>query len=418
MCTLPSPLHAQFYWFKSTANPVLTRTDNPAAFDYWYAITPAVVKEDSLFRMWYTGFNNSLQVYTIGCAESNNGVVWYKHSVTPVLNIVPGSLYEGSWLRASCVVKTDSGYRMYYQAVTSGLGVICTAASQDGLTWQRDTANPIILPTGGQSWDNKSIGTPSVLWMGPEDYRMWYAGIGTQSSIYIGYATSVNGIDWTRHAANPVLMPNTSQKWEASHVSTPRVLFHGDKFHMFYVGVNSSSIQSIGYATSLDGITWTRMSPSPVLVTGDYYSWDCNTLGDHTVIFDGDHYRLWYSAQGPGGWLIGYAISEVRLLSVENDLAGVQALSMAAFPNPFNPSTSIGFRVWGLGSGGSGLGSRWVKLAVYDLLGREVRVLVNEIKAAGNYQVQFEGAGLTSGVYFCRLESGGQSVTKRLMLLR
>jgi hypothetical protein len=67
------------------------------------------------------------------------------------------------------------------------------------------------------------------------------------------------------------------------------------------------------------------------------------------------------------------------------------------YPNPFNPSTKIGFRVWGLGS-------RWVKLAVYDVLGREVAVLVNEKKEAGNYEVQFDGTGLSSGVYFYRIQ--------------
>jgi hypothetical protein len=75
------------------------------------------------------------------------------------------------------------------------------------------------------------------------------------------------------------------------------------------------------------------------------------------------------------------------------------------YPNPFNPSTTIGFRVPGekIGSGVSGLGSSWVKLAVYDLLGREVAVLVDERKGPGRYEVKFDGSGLSSGVYFYRI---------------
>jgi photosystem II stability/assembly factor-like uncharacterized protein len=72
------------------------------------------------------------------------------------------------------------------------------------------------------------------------------------------------------------------------------------------------------------------------------------------------------------------------------------------YPNPFNPSTAIGYTI--AGTGHEALGTRWVKLAVYDLLGREVAVLVNEKKASGHYEVRFDGAGLSSGVYFCRLE--------------
>ena len=66
------------------------------------------------------------------------------------------------------------------------------------------------------------------------------------------------------------------------------------------------------------------------------------------------------------------------------------------YPNPFNPSTTIEFRV-------GGLGPSQVRLAVSDMLGREVAVLVDEKKAPGNYRATFDGARLSSGVYLCRL---------------
>jgi hypothetical protein len=79
------------------------------------------------------------------------------------------------------------------------------------------------------------------------------------------------------------------------------------------------------------------------------------------------------------------------------------------YPNPFNPTTTIGYGV-------SGLGSSCVRLAVYDLLGREVAVLVNENKVPGNYQVEFDGTRLASGVYICRM-TAGQFVESRKMVL-
>jgi hypothetical protein len=59
-----------------------------------------------------------------------------------------------------------------------------------------------------------------------------------------------------------------------------------------------------------------------------------------------------------------------------------------------------------------------VVLKVFDLLGREVRTLVNEGKAPGDYEVTFDGKGLASGVYFYRLEVGALIDTKKLLLLR
>ncbi len=67
------------------------------------------------------------------------------------------------------------------------------------------------------------------------------------------------------------------------------------------------------------------------------------------------------------------------------------------YPNPFNPSTIIGYEA-------RGTGHEWVNIAVYDLLGREVAMLVNENKAPGNYSVTWNAAGLAGGVYVCRMQ--------------
>jgi len=87
------------------------------------------------------------------------------------------------------------------------------------------------------------------------------------------------------------------------------------------------------------------------------------------------------------------------------------------FPNPFNPSTSIRYAVSSL---------QFINLKVYDLLGNEIATLVNEEKTAGNYEVEFEGDGLASGVYIYQLRSGDPSTgsgqgfveTKKMLLLQ
>ena len=79
------------------------------------------------------------------------------------------------------------------------------------------------------------------------------------------------------------------------------------------------------------------------------------------------------------------------------------------YPNPFNPKTKISYSL-----AKSGI----TRLAVYDVLGRLVNVLVNEYKSAGEYTVEFNGSHLSSGVYIYRLESNDFVDTKRMMLIK
>jgi hypothetical protein len=79
------------------------------------------------------------------------------------------------------------------------------------------------------------------------------------------------------------------------------------------------------------------------------------------------------------------------------------------YPNPFNPATIISYTL---------LKSGRVRLAVYDLLGREVAVLVDGDESAGSHQLTFSRPGLSSGIYFYRLETSRQAITKKMLLLK
>jgi hypothetical protein len=105
-------------------------------------------------------------------------------------------------------------------------------------------------------------------------------------------------------------------------------------------------------------------------------------------------------------WVFTRAVSSVRSpgegAPLEFDLA-------QNYPNPFNPSTTIKFEL---------PKASQVNLTVYDILGREISVLVNERKNAGVHEVNFVASGLSSGVYFYRLWAGDFVATKRLLLLK
>ena len=79
------------------------------------------------------------------------------------------------------------------------------------------------------------------------------------------------------------------------------------------------------------------------------------------------------------------------------------------YPNPFNPTTFIEYSIASASN---------VTLKVYDLLGREVAVLVNELMAAGSYSALFDASHLSSGVYFYRLDAGNFSGVKRLSVMK
>lgn len=79
------------------------------------------------------------------------------------------------------------------------------------------------------------------------------------------------------------------------------------------------------------------------------------------------------------------------------------------YPNPFNPTTVVGYSIPRRG---------WVTLIVYDVLGRKVRTLVSGFENPGIHDVQFDGAGLASGVYFDRLEYDGKAVSGKLILMK
>lgn len=79
------------------------------------------------------------------------------------------------------------------------------------------------------------------------------------------------------------------------------------------------------------------------------------------------------------------------------------------YPNPFNPSTTIKYQIPKEGL---------VTLKIYDILGREVRTLVNEFENTGRYRVEFNSTALSSGVYIYRLIAGDYISTKKMLLLK
>jgi photosystem II stability/assembly factor-like uncharacterized protein len=114
-------------------------------------------------------------------------------------------------------------------------------------------------------------------------------------------------------------------------------------------------------------------------------------------------------AFGQNGGVYKRPLSEL-LTSVNEDLTHVSQYQLKQnYPNPFNPTTAISYSI---------KGSQFVSLKVFDVLGKEIAVLVNEEKAEGNYTVHFNSSDLTTSVYFFSLSAGNFSETKKMILLK
>jgi Zn-dependent metalloprotease len=112
------------------------------------------------------------------------------------------------------------------------------------------------------------------------------------------------------------------------------------------------------------------------------------------------------NATFPCWFVVGVRTTDVQ--TIPDEIPGAFELSQN-YPNPFNPATKIDYL----------LPQRaYIKIKVFDVLGREVYILANGIYEAGKHEIEFNGTNLPSGVYFYNLTSGSNSVTKKLLLLK
>jgi hypothetical protein len=97
------------------------------------------------------------------------------------------------------------------------------------------------------------------------------------------------------------------------------------------------------------------------------------------------------------------------ILGVEDESRPINYKLEQNYPNPFNPLTTIRYSI---------PASSFVTLRVYDVLGKEIMGLVDEEKTAGNYELEFNAANLSSGVYFYRIQSANFVETKKMVLMK
>ncbi len=242
--------------------------------------------------------------------------------------------------------------------LTSGLSAAQAEPFLPG-GWVKAAGNPLLSPGAPGAWDDQYAFAPNVILDGGT-YKMWYAASSVASpSRKIGYATSPEGLTWTKYGSAPLLSPGVAGSWDANGVSFPMVIKDGSTYKLWYTGMDASGIGRVGYATSPDGITWTKSASNPVLNVGAAGTWDSTYVGMVGVVKVGTAFKLWYRGGNETSGGIGYATSP-------DGIAWTKSGTAAVLPNlgydwdatPYHPSVIYdgkGYHMWysGCDYGGS-----------------------------------------------------------------
>lgn len=182
--------------------------------------------------------------------------------------------------------------------------------------------------------------------------------------------------------------------------------------------------------TNNAGFEMQRQNPEPVLSEDE--GWEVLTFIPGHGTTNSPKYYSYVDSDLPNADKVSYRLRQIDndgtdaySKTVEVELGGVTSVEDEVqftfaleqnYPNPFNPVTTINFTLPSVGT--THELSQQAKLTVYNLLGQEVRTLVNEAKPAGSYQIQFDASDLPSGIYFYSLTYGNHIQTRKLALLK
>ena len=231
-------------WEEYPANPVLEDGSGPA-WDGKMVSQPAVIFAEGIYHLWYAGSDGGEA--RIGYATSDDGVEWGRVFRDPVLDVGAAGSWDGKGVSRPSVVYVEGRYHMWYTGYDGDQLRIGYATSGDGVTWARNSSDPALDVGAVGSWDSKGVSSPSVVYAGGI-YHMWYTGYDGEL-LRIGYATSGDGVTWARNSSDPVLDVGAAGSWDSKGVSSPSVVSEEDIFRMWYTGSGGRRV-GIGYASS------------------------------------------------------------------------------------------------------------------------------------------------------------------------
>lgn len=276
------------------------------AFNNLAVVTPSVLLEDGQFKMWYGGRAVGYPVQ-LGYAVSENGIDWTE-AVGPVMAVGPTGSFDANGIERFSVVNHDGLYKLWYSGRNAeDQYAIGYATSPDGITWTRSSDNPVIVTGETGTWNETKVRAPAVV-VHNDVFYMWLHGLDGDSMGSIGLYTSSDGVEWVEFANNPVIEINPELQWESTGINLQTVIKRQDGSFLMMYGGSENGVVQLGLASSQDGVNWTRLSDTPTVPVGEPGSWDALFVGGPSLVaHSSNHYGVWYTGHGGGNvWNIGY----------------------------------------------------------------------------------------------------------------
>ena len=273
----PLPIQFEFTWYEN--NPILN-VGASGDWDNWRVWDGKVILIDDVFHMFYVG--NAEESSGIGYAVSTDGFVYTKHDSNPIFQ-PDGEGFDASGFSGVVPLVVEDTWMLFYNASAEGEthGWNLPQGTSIGLTTAPGPTGPwstgqLILKAGGKGeWDSGVV-LPSSIFIGEDGYRMYYAAESDPPDYdyMCGMATSPDGIVWTKYddpatteapfaESDPVMLPS-SFGWDSFGVQC-NVIKTDTGWEMFYDGWTSSTPCRIGFASSPDGIQWSKHQGDPDL---------------------------------------------------------------------------------------------------------------------------------------------------------
>ncbi len=396
--TSPSGAPANYYSFYAgtdTIKPIITHTplsNIPKA--QWPATVSSTVTDnigiDSVWVRWYKNTPSNYKQFRLNFTSGNNYSAAF-NSLNSEVNFNDSIFYRIIAQDNSSAHNRDSTVLYSFKIInlvnvcigngTTSSNYPFTTYWMDGRTQMLFTAAELAAAGASPNSSISRIGfnviSASSQVMNGFNVRFQHTTLTTLSSwVETGWTTAFSGT---------YAVPGTG--WQYIDMTSPYFIYNGTSNLLVEICYDNSSYTSYSpvYSTAASGMTrgyYTDNSSGCTMTSGSAQANRPNTCFTMSIISG------------------NYSSSNI----IPNDFKLYQN-----YPNPFNPVTRINFAIPKQGM---------VVLKVYDVLGRELKSLVNEVKAPGEYYVDFNATELSSGVYFYKLESNNFSDIKKMILIK
>ena len=253
-------------WAKYDNNPVLVH--NEQVFDATLVSSPHPIQmQDGSFRLYFHGYNSGTGLNLPGFATTTAGAFpsgWTKSTSNPLFTVGAPGTWDDVDLRPVEVIipawdSPDNTWHLLYGGYDGTNWRGGHATSDNGVTWTKDAANPVL--NIGSGWESHDVLPTGWFKAGSTYYILYQAS--NNAKWEIGYATTTNFVTFTKYAGTPIVTVGAAGQWDKTAVENPgAVYFSGtDTVDLWYVGTdeafitNGSSNYRIGLARTRSFIT-------------------------------------------------------------------------------------------------------------------------------------------------------------------